>query len=164
MRVHSIMQKKDNKPPAGVGESAATRKRHEKNKIPDYENLFAGGSGGKGDSGFMMRVFRKDRWRLLYSTLLNLLQSLPVWVMPLITSDVIDTVTTRPDGFVLRLVIDALLFAVVLVQNIPSTMWRSRVMNTMIRNTTAGICRSGIKKMQRAFLIHPKGKERGKKI
>jgi len=77
MRVHSIMQKKDNKPPAGVGESAATRKRHEKNKIPDYENLFAGGSGGKGDSGFMMRVFRKDRWRLLYSTLLNLLQNIP---------------------------------------------------------------------------------------
>lgn len=162
MRVHSIMQKKDNKPPAGVGESAATRKRHEKNKIPDYENLFAGGSGGKGDSGFMMRVFRKDRWRLLYSTLLNLLQSLPVWVMPLITSDVIDTVTTRPDGFVLRLVIDALLFAVVLVQNIPSTMWRSRVMNTMIRNTTAGIRSSVIRKLQRLSITYHREMESGK--
>lgn len=156
------MQKKEKKPPAQIGDVTTARKRPEKNKIPDYESLFVGKSGGKGDSGFMRNVFRKDRWRLLYSALLNLLQSLPLWVTPLITSDVINTVTDRPDGYAVRLIIDACLFAVVLLQNIPSTMWRSKVMNTMIRNTTAGIRGSVIRKLQRLSITYHREMESGR--
>ena len=68
-------------------------------RIPDIEWLFGYGESNKkqGDK-FLPKLFRRDWKIVVLSTLIYLLQNAPVWALPLVTSDVIDTVTQRPEG------------------------------------------------------------------
>ena len=63
-------------------------RRNSKNRIPDLEWLFGyGESKSRAKVGFLRKLIRRDWKNLLYSTLIYLLQALPVFVMPLVTSD-----------------------------------------------------------------------------
>lgn len=82
--------------------------------------------------------------------------------MPLVTGDVIDLITERPEGYLLRVIIDAIIFAVMVAQNVPTNMWYSAITNKMIRNTTAGIKSSVIRKLQRLSITYHREMEGGK--
>ena len=132
-------------------------------RIPDIEWLFGYGEAKKeqGDK-FLPKLFRRDWKIVVLSTLIYLLQNAPVWALPLVTSDVIDTVTQRPEGYVARLCIDAAILFVLLLQNVPTTMWRSSVMNKWIRKTTAEVRSGVIRKLQRLSITYHKEIEEGK--
>ena len=132
-------------------------------RIPDIEWLFGYGEAKKeqGDK-FLPKLLRRDWRTVLFSTLIYLLQNAPVWALPLVTSDVIDTVTQRPEGYVTRLFIDAIILFVLLLQNVPTTMWRSSVMNKWIRTTTAEVRSGVIRKLQRLSITYHKEIEEGK--
>ena len=110
----------------------------------------------------MKKLMRRDWLKLLATTLIYLLQASPMWIMPLVTSDVIDLVTYRPDGYGLRLAIDGILLAVLIVQNVPSTTWRSNILNRWIRSTTAEIKGGVIRKLQRLSITYHKEIEEGR--
>lgn len=82
--------------------------------------------------------------------------------MPLVTSDVIDLITVRPDGYLLRIFIDAAILFVLVAQNVPSTMWRSSVVNNWLRATTAEIKGGVIRKLQRLSITYHKEIEEGR--
>ena len=132
-------------------------------RIPDIEWLFGYGEAKKeqGDK-FLPKLLRRDWKIVLLSTLIYLLQNAPVWALPLVTSDVIDVVTQRPDGYVVRLCIDAAILFLLLLQNVPTTMWRSSVMNKWIRTTTAEVRSGVIRKLQRLSITYHKEIEEGK--
>ena len=132
-------------------------------RIPDIEWLFGYGEAKKeqGDK-FLPKLLRRDWKIVLLSTLIYLLQNAPVWALPLVTSDVIDVVTQRPDGYVARLWIDAAILFLLLLQNVPTTMWRSSVMNKWIRTTTAEVRSGVIRKLQRLSITYHKEIEEGK--
>ncbi len=137
--------------------------RNSKNRIPDLEYLFGyGESKSKKKAGFLRKLIRRDWKSLLYSTLIYLLQALPVFVMPLVTSDVIDMVTYRPEGYLSRIILDGVILALVIVQNVPTTMWRSRIVNNWIRNTSAEIKSGVIRKLSRLSITYHKEIEEGK--
>ena len=132
-------------------------------RVPDIEWLFGYGESKReqGDK-FLPKLLRRD-WRTVFlSTLIYLLQNAPVWALPLVTSDVIDTVTQRPEGYATRLVIDAAILFLLLLQNVPTTMWRSSVMNKWIRTTTAEVRSGVIRKLQRLSITYHKEIEEGK--
>lgn len=137
--------------------------RNPKNRIPNLEWLFGyGESKKKRKVGFLRKLISRDWKSLTYSTLIYLLQALPVFVMPLVTSDVIDMVTYRPEGYLLRIVLDGVLLALVIMQNVPTTMWRSRIVNNWIRNTSAEIKSGVIRKLSRLSITYHKEIEEGK--
>ena len=146
------------------GQKAAEERRSRRvNKIPDVEGLFADeGRKGVYKDGFLKKLMRRDWLKLLATTLIYLLQASPMWIMPLVTSDVIDLVTYRPDGYGLRLAIDGILLAVLIVQNVPSTTWRSNILNRWIRSTTAEIKGGVIRKLQRLSITYHKEIEEGR--
>ena len=132
-------------------------------RIPDVEWLFGYGEAKKekGDK-FLPKLLRRD-WRIvLFSTLIYLLQNAPVWAFPLVTSDVIDTVTQLPQNYAVRLCVDAVILFLLLVQNVPTTMWRSSIMNKWIRTTTAEVRSGVIRKLQRLSITYHKEIEEGK--
>lgn len=138
--------------------------RPAKNKIPDYEALFMPSGSGKSGygKGFVSRNFRRDWARLLCSVFVYILKTSPLWILPLITGDVIDTITVRPDGYVTRLIIDAAILFVLVVQNVPSHMWYASITNKMVRRTSAGIKCSVIRKLQRLSITYHREMEGGK--
>ncbi|MBQ8295628.1 MAG: ABC transporter ATP-binding protein [Clostridia bacterium] len=136
------------------------------NKIPDIEWLFSeDGRKGKrkqGDNRFIQKLLRSHWVQILYSTLVYLLQAAPLWIMPLITSDVIDMITDRPEGFITRILIDGIILAIVIIQNVPSTIWRSSITYRLIRTTTAQIRSGVVRKLQRLSITYHKEMEEGR--
>ena len=144
-------------------QSTPLREHARKGMIPDVEWLFGyGATKTAKQNGFLQKLLRRDWGKLLYSTLIYLLQASPVWIMPLITSDVIDLLTLRPDGYLLRICIDALILFILVAQNVPSTMWRSSIVNKWMRCTTAEIKSGVIRKLQRLSITYHKEIEEGR--
>ena len=110
----------------------------------------------------MRKLLRKDWMKLIWSTFVYLLQASPVWILPLITSDVIDLVTVQPDGYAVRLIIDAVILFVLLIQNVPMTMWRSSIINKCIRSTSATVKSGVVRKLQRLSITYHKEIEEGR--
>ena len=139
------------------------QRRERKNKIPDLEWLFGyGETKPSKKEAFLGKLLRKDWLKVLYTTLIYLLQASPTWIIPLVTSDVIDVVTYLPDGYVMRLVLDAAILFVLLVQNVPTTMWRSSIVNRWVRTTTAEIKSGVVRKLQRLSITYHKEIEEGR--
>ncbi|MBE7068385.1 MAG: ABC transporter ATP-binding protein [Clostridiales bacterium] len=132
-------------------------------KSSDVDWLFSGKKvGGEYKDRFLAKLLRKSWGKILVTTLIYLLQASPTWIMPLITSDVIDLVTYRPDGYITRMIIDAVILFVVIVQNVPTTMWRSNIVNKWKRSTTAEIKSGVMRKLQRLSITYHKEIEEGK--
>lgn len=134
-----------------------------KNKIPHLEWLFGyGETKPSKQDAFLSKLLRKDWLKVLVSTLIYILQASPVFILPLITSDVIDVITYRPDGYQTRLIIDAALAFVLIAQNVPTTMWRSSIVNKWIRDTSADIKSGVVRKLQRLSITYHKEIEEGR--
>lgn len=139
------------------------QERIRKGKIPDLEWLFGYGETkpNKKDA-FLQKLLRKDWLKLIWSTFVYILQASPVWILPLITSDVIDLVTVQPSGYQMRLVMDAVILFVLVIQNVPTTMWRSSIINNWIRSTTASVKSGVVRKLQRLSITYHKEIEEGR--
>lgn len=143
-------------------ETVSLREKHHSEK-ENLEWLFGyGETKPKQKDAFLSKLLKRDWLKVLYSTLIYLLQASPMWILPLITSDVIDIVTYQPDGYVTRLIIDAALLLVLIVQNVPTTMWRSSIVNKWIRSTTAEIKSGVVRKLQRLSITYHKEIEEGR--
>ena len=130
---------------------------------PDLEWLFTSKKGAREyKEGFLKKLMRRDWSKILITTLIYLLQAAPTWIMPIVTSDVIDLITYRPNGYITRLIIDAVILFVVIVQNVPTTMWRSNFTNRWIRSTTAEIKSGVMRKLQRLSITYHKEIEEGR--
>lgn len=139
------------------------RERSKKGRIPDVEWLFGyGETKNAHKDGFLSKLMRRDWLKLVYTTFIYILQALPVWVLPLITSDVIDMVTLRPDGYLTRIFVDAGILVVVIIQNIFTTSWRLSVLNKWIRKTTAEVKSGVVRKLQRLSITYHKEIEEGR--
>ena len=123
------------------------------------EDLF---SKTDGKQNFVSKLVKKDFKPLLLTSLLFFLQNMPVYVVPILTGDVIDLITLRPDGFINRIIIDAIFMVVVLLLNIPFTTIRGKISNKMIRRTTAQVKSSLVRKLQRLSITFHKEIEEGK--
>ncbi len=133
------------------------------NKIPDLEWLFRNeGKKKSGGDDFLVKLLRKNWLTVLYSTLLYILQASPAWFMPIVTSDVINMITLQPEGFMLRIILDGVILAVLLLQNAPTTTWRSVVTDRFIRTTTAEIKGGVVRKLQRLSITYHKEMEEGR--
>lgn len=135
----------------------------DKNRIPDVEWLF-GNEQRKSvpKERFLSKLLKRDIWKLVYTTLIYFVQYAPVYILPLITSDVIDMLTYRPAGFLTRIIIDGIILVVVVAQNIPTTAWRSHIIYKWIRGVSAEIKSGVIRKLSRLSITYHKEIEEGK--
>ena len=144
-------------------ESVPRRNKQTANRIPNLEWLF-GYDESKQEKGskFLHKLLQRDWRKILYTTLLYFVQYSPAWLLPLVTSDVIDTLTYLPDGYVTRFIIDGAILFIFLVLNVPMTIWRSSVQNRWIRTTTAEVKSGVMRKLQRLSITYHKEMQEGK--
>ena len=89
--------------------------------------------------------------------------------MPIITANIIDITTAAvnsaegvTDAVWVRLAINAIVLAFFIIQNIPTTMWRWRIVSKMLRRTSAGIKSAVVRKLQSLSITYHKDLESGK--
>ena len=145
------------------------------NVIPDYDYLFENAKANTDKSSkkrkpkFFRKLIRMNSRPLIFSTLVYFLQAAPVWLMPLVTANIINIVTeaVTVTGQVtkevwIEVAINAVILAVFIVQNVPSTVWRSRIVSKMLRRTSAGIKSSVVRKLQSLSITYHKDMQTGK--
>lgn len=141
------------------------------NVIPDFEHLFdeaaAAPRGKKKRRGvgllYYRRLLQKNRGGFFLSLFMFVLKNLPVWVMPIITSNIIDLASGEmSDGTVRSLIINAVVLVVVLLQNIPTHVIYSRITDKMLRRTGAGMRGTVIRKLQHLSITYHKEIETGR--
>lgn len=158
------MSKTVSEPVDDRNRNTGKKSRHVNNRIPDFEDFFQGKSSRekKSGKGFIWRLIKQDRRPVIGASILYLFQNAYVWILPLIISDVVDLLTVRPDNFLWRILIDALLCTVLIVQNIPVTVWRNGLLNKTIRTRSAEIKRSVVRKLQKLSITYHREIEEGK--
>ena len=104
------------------------------NVIPAYDHLFTDeGSSKNTKRGILLKLMKMNAGGILLTALLFLFQTSPVYVVPIVTSDIIDTVTNAISANMVnsnvwrRIAIDALIIFVFLIQNVPSKIGRAHV-------------------------------------
>lgn len=152
------------------GPEAKKYKRSD-NVIPDFEHLFddepppSHGKRKKRGTGFLYyrRLLQKNKGGFLLSIFMFVLKNLPVWVMPIITSNIIDLAGGEMNGDTVRsLIINSVVLVVVLLQNIPTHVIYSRITDKMLRRTGAGMRGTVIRKLQHLSITYHKEIETGK--
>lgn len=133
--------------------------------IPDCDYLFNEQvqSKGKKKTPFLRNIFKKNFLSLVVSSLLFVFQNLPVWVTPLITANIINmatvqiaTKTTPTPEFWQSIFINAIILVIIIVQNVPSTILRRRITDTMVRRISGGIKCSVVRKLQSLAITYHK--------
>lgn len=147
-------------------EKTATKKATPANdeRIPLYERLFeTTGRRKKNGLGVLWDGFKMYRWRLLFAQFMYLIKNSPQWVLPIITSEIINVASESASDHSYTLLLRySLLLVLVLVQNIPTHMLYARLSNTVLRDFSAGFRCAIVRKLQQLSLTYHKQMESGK--
>ncbi len=137
--------------------------------IPDYSCLFeqSVNKKGKSKSKFFRKIIKMNFWGLLLSTFVYLLQASPTWATPICTANIINVATDAvnnglaPDTWT-KIIINACVMGVLILFNVPMTIWRRRTVSKMLRRTSAGIKSSLIRKLQSLSITYHKDMQTGR--
>ena len=143
----------------------------QKNSVPHYDHLFDENvsSSGQRKNGFLGKIFVMNKKMMILSSFIYVVQSAPLWITPLITAGIINLVTgafmsgvgLTPDVWK-KLILYAVILVVSIAQNIPTTVLRLKMVNKMLRQTSAGIKTSVVKKLQGLSITYHKEMQTGK--
>ncbi len=142
--------------------------------IPKYDFLFteeenfSQGKHRKKGNGFIKKILKINAVHILINALLFVIQSLPVYVIPLVTANVINLVTeavatdTVNQEFWLKLATNGVIVAISILQNFPTTKFRQYLASKMIRRTSAGIRCVLVRKLQCLSITYHKNMQMGR--
>ncbi len=122
---------------------------------------------GKKPTAFLKRLLKMNVWRIILSCFIYVLQSAPVFLVPLCTADIIDTITVAISsgvyaGVYRRLIINAVIMAVSIVMNVPTTIWRYGIISKVIRKTSANVKDMLVRKLQMLSISYHKNIQKGR--
>jgi len=134
------------------------------NILPDYEPLFSENADEirKKPIKILVGILSSNWLRILLSVVLYIVKACPVWVMPIITANIINSVTHGGENAIRDMLINAAVLVVVLAQNVPMHMLYSKYTDKMMRNIGAGLRNTMIKKLQHLSITYHKEIESGR--
>ncbi len=144
-----------------------TKKKRTDEYVPDYDYLFSEQETGgkKQKTRFLKKIIRINLGAVILSTFVYILQSAPVYITPIVTSNIIDLVTQAVNSganVTIPLLINVAVALTALFLNVPFTKWRWSITSRMLRDTSAGIKCSVVRKLQSLSLTYQKDMETGK--
>jgi len=133
------------------------------NKIPDYDWVFRDSAkkGGNG-KGVVGGLLKKDIGKIILSFFLFIIKNSPVYIIPIVSAAVIDEIAAEGGPDTKKLIIYAVIMLVSLIQNIPTHVLYAKITDGFLRNTSAGIKETVIRKLQRLSITYHTEMETGK--
>ncbi|MEG2014207.1 MAG: ABC transporter ATP-binding protein, partial [Clostridia bacterium] len=144
-----------------------TKRSRSDNVIPDYEYLFSEdgtvSSDKKKKNNLIAKVFRPYLPVILFSLVLYVIKASPVWIMPIITANIINIASAGvfSETVTQQLILNSAILAIALLQNVPMHVWYSKLTDKILRNTGAGIRAVVIRKLQHLSITYHKQIETG---
>lgn len=140
------------------------------NYIPDYEQLFFESRGDepgdkkkrKADTGILKTLLKKNVKGIVISSFFYLLKNSPLWVIPIVTSNVINLISYPDEHAMLKIALNFAVLCVCILQNIPTHILYSRFSDKMLRTVGAGLRNTLVRKLQHLSLTYHKEMESGR--
>lgn len=138
-------------------------------QVTEYEYLFSEKEvKGKKKSRFLPKFFKKN-WRgFTLSGILDIFKSLPIWVIPLVTAEVINVVAKYIGGDVSSnyaikfILISCAVFVGMLLLNIPLHYVWAKINSKIFRDNSANTRIAVVRKLQKLSITYHKDMETGK--
>lgn len=132
--------------------------------LPDYEPLFSENADEikKAPVKILIGILGSNWARILLSSAIYIVKNCAVWIIPIITANIINAITEQNDDTVRTMVVNGLVMLAVLVQNVPTHVLYARYTDRMVRNIGAGLRNTLIKKLQHLSLSYHKEIESGR--
>ena len=133
----------------------------ERKPLPDFEALFTEDSE-KMHSGvdIVKRLLLSNAGKILVSLFLYVIKHAPQWIMPLIVANVINALTSADAKT--AIIVNAVVLAVTMIIHIPAHVFYSRYADSMLRNISAGMRCTLIRKLQHLSISFHREIESGK--
>ncbi len=130
----------------------------------NYEQTFQDAASLEQKSAvrFLVALYRGNFLNLFLSLLFFLIKSLPVYVLPVVTANIINIVS-HPSAHAMRsLWINFAVIAVIILQNIPTHTWYVSYMSRAIRHVEAGIRSALVRKLQQLSITYHRDLQAGR--
>ncbi|WP_166241404.1 ABC transporter ATP-binding protein [Paenibacillus turpanensis] len=129
----------------------------------DFEQLFMDSRVTKG-SGLrtLLLLYKGQYLNLILSLIFFVIKHSPVWVIPIVTADMINHLSQPADGDLSWLWIDLIIVSLVIIQNIPSQIIHVSFMSRSSRHIEAGLRGTMIRKLQHLSMSYHSDLRSGK--
>lgn len=145
-------------------DSKTTTNERKRNAIPDYDHLFNQDSNRSSKKTGMLRKLLKANSKSSILCIFTVsLMNLPAWVLPVITSAIIDlAVYSFSSEVTTKLIFYVSILLILYLSNIPLCLLNNGIRDRMIRRTSAGLKRTVIRRLQKLSITYYKELESGK--
>jgi len=110
----------------------------------------------------VLKLYKGHYGRLLLGALIYIIKDSPMWVLPLITANVINLVTNPPENFWTQIIINAIIAVSLLLLNIPFHTLYVKILSKANRNVEAGLRGAMVRKLQQLSISYHKDTQSGK--
>ncbi len=110
----------------------------------------------------LLRLYVKYWRELLISMFFYILKTSPVLATPIVTANIIDLVTNRPDNIVKMMIINIAVLVGLLVLNIPTHMLYTKYYAIVMRRVEAGLRGAMVRKLQQLSITFHKEMQSGR--
>lgn len=110
----------------------------------------------------LFKLYKGHYGRLFIGALIYIIKDSPMWVLPLITADIINLVTNPPQNFLWRIALDAVIAGLLLILNIPFHTLYVKILSKANRNVEAGLRGAMVRKLQQLSISFHKDTQSGK--
>lgn len=141
-----------------------TKTKKTETPLPDYEPLFSENTDEirKKPLKILTGILGSNWAKILLSTILFIIKNCAVWIVPILTANIINAVTRNNDNTIRDMTINGIILAVVVLQNIPTHVLYATYTDRMLRTIGSGLRNTLIKKLQHLSLTYHKELESGK--
>ena len=162
--INEAKRKKAEKAESNLPKDPEEIKEWRKNPIPDYDHLFSETANDKRGVGigFILKLLKNHWFRLFFSSILYIIKASPMWVIPIATANIITAVTKQNANTVNSILINVVILAFVIGQNIPMHVLYEKYVNKMLRSIGAGLRCTLIRKLQHLSITYHKEMESGR--
>jgi ATP-binding cassette subfamily B protein len=100
--------------------------------------------------------------KLFGSTFFFIIKHTPVWVLPIATANIINAITSKTDKSVKIIVLNLIVMAILMLQNIPANYIHTKLYSRAIRYVEAGLRGSLVRKLQQLSISYHKQMQSGR--
>ena len=130
----------------------------------NYDQTFAQASSGEEKSAlkFLITLYRGNFYNLFVSFFFLIIKSSPLYVLPIVTSNIINIASSPGQHATRDLWINFAVISVIILQNIPTHTWYISFMSKAIRHVEAGIRSSLVRKLQQLSITYHRDLQAGR--
>lgn len=131
-------------------------------RIPNYDNVFNNTDKRKTSANsIVFNLFKKSIPTVFLVNFLNVIKTLPVFLIPIVSSTVINEVVSgNPD--ITKIITIGIILFICIAQNVPSHTLYANVANKFLRKTSAGVKSTVVRKLQKLSINYHKDIESGR--